>query len=321
MIFVICVTLTVFLCVFLCPYTSQQNGKYEHMLRTINNIVCTLLFHFHLPPLFWVEALHMACHLLNILPFTTIKNTTPHFKLFQKHLTYSHLKFFGCLCYPYLNLTHKLSPHTTMCVILGYLSHYRVYRCYDLSFKMIIIYRHVVFDETIFPLDSLTPNDPPSYDFIDDLELSSPMDQNFHTSPPLTLVNVTSLPANSPFAVVLPMTTHISLNFFSDTHSIPTSLVTTDPLPTPTSSHPTLSRAKHNIHKLVSHLNLLTETDSSLSRSYLHDLHDPHWLSAMQEEYDAFMKHETWTLVPRPKGLILFDSFSYLRRNKMQTAL
>lgn len=62
---------------FFCPHTSQQNGKSERMLRTINNIVLTLLFHAHLTPDRWVEALHMATRLLNILPFATINHDTP----------------------------------------------------------------------------------------------------------------------------------------------------------------------------------------------------------------------------------------------------
>jgi hypothetical protein len=32
-----------------CPYTSQQNGKVERVLRTVNNIIRSLLFHAHLP--------------------------------------------------------------------------------------------------------------------------------------------------------------------------------------------------------------------------------------------------------------------------------
>jgi hypothetical protein len=32
-----------------CPYTSQQNGKAERVLRTVNNIIRSLFFHAHLP--------------------------------------------------------------------------------------------------------------------------------------------------------------------------------------------------------------------------------------------------------------------------------
>ncbi|GJR29052.1 ribonuclease H-like domain-containing protein [Tanacetum coccineum] len=67
---------------FSCPKTSQQNGKSERMVHTINNIVRTLLFQANLPPNFWVDALNMAVHLLNILPSTAIDNDIPFTRLF-----------------------------------------------------------------------------------------------------------------------------------------------------------------------------------------------------------------------------------------------
>jgi transposase InsO family protein len=57
---------------FSCPYTSQQNGKVERVIRTVNDIMRPLLFQASLPPHFWVEALHHATHLLNRLPTKTI---------------------------------------------------------------------------------------------------------------------------------------------------------------------------------------------------------------------------------------------------------
>ncbi|KAJ9547560.1 hypothetical protein OSB04_020103 [Centaurea solstitialis] len=130
---------------FSCPQTSQQNGKSERMLRTINNVVRTLLFHSHLPPTFWVEALHMATHLLNILPSTSINFDIPYYRLFQKHPYYSHLRVFGCLCYPHITTPHNLAPRITPCVFLGYPSQHRGFRCLGLSTRRIIISRHVVF--------------------------------------------------------------------------------------------------------------------------------------------------------------------------------
>ncbi|GKC52659.1 ribonuclease H-like domain-containing protein [Tanacetum coccineum] len=63
---------------FSCPRTSQQNDKSERMLRTINNLIRTLLFQAHIPPSYWVEALNMSAYLLNILPFTAINNEIPY---------------------------------------------------------------------------------------------------------------------------------------------------------------------------------------------------------------------------------------------------
>ena len=62
---------------FSCPYTSQQNGKAERSIRTINNIVHTSLFQASLAPKFWTEALLTAVHTLNLLPTTTLSYKTP----------------------------------------------------------------------------------------------------------------------------------------------------------------------------------------------------------------------------------------------------
>ncbi|GKB27736.1 ribonuclease H-like domain-containing protein [Tanacetum coccineum] len=74
------------------------------MLCTINNLIRTLLFQAHMPPIYWVEALHMAAHLLNILPSTAIQNATPHTKLYNTKPTYDNLRVFGCLAILTLSL-------------------------------------------------------------------------------------------------------------------------------------------------------------------------------------------------------------------------
>ncbi|GJS17193.1 ribonuclease H-like domain-containing protein [Tanacetum coccineum] len=98
---------------FSCPQTSQQNGKSERMIRTINNLIRTLLFLENLPPTFWVEALNMAIQLLNILPSTAIANDIPYTRLYGKDPNYTLLRIFGCLCYPHLYPSHKLEPRAT----------------------------------------------------------------------------------------------------------------------------------------------------------------------------------------------------------------
>jgi len=65
-----------------CPYTSPQHGRAERIIRTINSIVRSLLFQASMPPSYWVEGLHTATHLLNILPTKTLASSTPHLALF-----------------------------------------------------------------------------------------------------------------------------------------------------------------------------------------------------------------------------------------------
>jgi hypothetical protein len=101
-----------------CPYTSQQNGKAEHILRTLNNITRSLLFQASLPPSYWVEALHTATYLLNRRPSKTLAHQTPYAALHDSPPSYTHLCVFGCKCYPNMSATaaHKLAPRSSLCV-------------------------------------------------------------------------------------------------------------------------------------------------------------------------------------------------------------
>ncbi|GJV82826.1 ribonuclease H-like domain-containing protein [Tanacetum coccineum] len=153
---------------FSCPRTSQQNGKSERMIRTINNLIRTLLFQAHLPPNYWTEALNMAVYLLNILPSRAINNEIPFTRLFGAQPDYSVLRVFGCLCYPHIDTNHKLGPRATPSIFLGHAANHFGYRCLDLNTNKIIISRHVTFDETVFPFPSTKSTTTPSYDFLDD---------------------------------------------------------------------------------------------------------------------------------------------------------
>ena len=155
---------------FSCPYTSSQNGKAERKIRTINNMIRTLMTHASIPPSFWHHALAMATYLLNILPSKVLASQSPLQILYHRDPLYSHLRVFGCLCYPLFPSTtiHKLQPRSTPCVFLGYPSNHREYKCYDISSRKIIISRHVIFDETQFPFSKLHTPHKSTYDFLDD---------------------------------------------------------------------------------------------------------------------------------------------------------
>ncbi|XP_071741111.1 uncharacterized protein [Rutidosis leptorrhynchoides] len=155
---------------FSCPYTSSQNGKAERKIRAINNIMRTIMSHASVPQSFWPHALEMATYLLNILPSKLLNNLSPTQLLYQRIPEYQHLKVFGCLCYPLIPSTtiKKLQPRSTPCVFLGYPKNHRGYKCYDISTKKIILSRHVLFNENIFPFSSISNTSTPSYQFLHD---------------------------------------------------------------------------------------------------------------------------------------------------------
>lgn len=155
---------------FSCPHTSPQNGKAERKIKSINNIIRTLLCHASLPSTFWHHALDMATYLLNILRTKVLGYKSPTQILFQKDTTYTHLRVLGCLCYPLFPSTQitKLQARSTTCVFLGYPSNHRGYKCYDISSRKIIVSRHVWFDESQFPFAKLHSPPSTSYEFLGD---------------------------------------------------------------------------------------------------------------------------------------------------------
>jgi hypothetical protein len=130
------------------------------------------MFQASVPSSYWLEALRTATYLLNLRPTKTLSFATPHFALFGVHPDPSHLRVFRCKCYPKLadTTTHKLDPHSVVCVFLGYPKQHKGYRYLDLASNWIIISRHVLFDESSFPFADIY--DPPSssFDFLSKLD-------------------------------------------------------------------------------------------------------------------------------------------------------
>nr|GEX76253.1 ribonuclease H-like domain-containing protein [Tanacetum cinerariifolium]GEX76257.1 ribonuclease H-like domain-containing protein [Tanacetum cinerariifolium]GEX76562.1 ribonuclease H-like domain-containing protein [Tanacetum cinerariifolium] len=287
------------------------------MIRTINNVVHSLLFQARLPPECWVEALLTAAYLLNIIPSTFINNDIPYMNLFNKPTSYTHIRTFGCLCYPYTFPPHKLAPRTTPSIFLGYPYNHHGYRCLDLNTNKIIISHHVTFDETVFPFGSMTPTRPPSYQFLDDnldtsliaLRLLTTPTFRQQTSPQTTqqttpqatpqTTPLTSLPTPSPLNTTLPPNT-----------SPPN---TSPPPPPSTSQHPMVTRSKVGIVKANPKYNFHVTTSSSIPKSPFYALRDPNWIQAMFDEYKALIDNKTWVLVPCPPNVNIVRSMWFYK--------
>nr|GEU75231.1 ribonuclease H-like domain-containing protein [Tanacetum cinerariifolium] len=269
------------------------------MIRTINNVVRSLLFLARLPPEYWVEALLTAAYLLNILPSTSINNDIPYTKVFNKPTSYTHLHPFGCLCYPYTFPPHQLAPHTTPSIFLGYPYNHHGYRCLELNTNKIIISRHVTFDETVFPFGSMTFTQPPSYQFLDDNLDTSPIALRLLTTPtshqqtsPQTTPQTTSqaTPQTTPLT---PLPTPTPLNTMLPPNTPPPH--TSPPPPPPsTSQHPMVTCFKVGIVKANLKYNFHVTTSSPIPKSLFHALRDPNWKQAMCDEYKALINNKTW---------------------------
>ncbi|KAI3523467.1 hypothetical protein L1887_01631 [Cichorium endivia] len=286
---------------FSCPYTSSQNGKSECKIRSINNIIRTLLCHSHVPTHFWHHALQHATYLHNILPNKTISYTTPTSRLYHRTPSYTHLRVFGSLCYPLIPSTtiNKLQPRSHPCVFLGYPEHHRGYKCYDTHTHKITISRHVVFDEHSFPFKK-SASPPPNYSVFDD-DSPHPLTR----FPPTPKTASTTTPS-APTPTTPP---HPPLRFTyarrpKPTPNIPNPEPPIVPPPQPTRTMQTRSMTKqHQPHNLS-----VSTPLSPLPRSPTEALNNPDWKGAMLDEFHALIENKTWELVPRQPNMNIVRS-------------
>lgn len=79
-----------------------------------------------------------------------------HFMLYMTNIHHWRIWIFGTTMYPYLKHYNdtKFQLRTSVCVFLGYASKYKGVICYNLQSNKLILSRHVLYDESIFPAKS-----------------------------------------------------------------------------------------------------------------------------------------------------------------------
>jgi len=105
------------------PYPQAQAGKAERYVRTVEDGIQTLLADAGLPPSFWGDAALTYVYLRNRLPTSTLPNdTTPHEVMKGTKPDLSHLRVWGCQCFPAIppELRTKGGPRRFEAIFIGY---------------------------------------------------------------------------------------------------------------------------------------------------------------------------------------------------------
>ena len=190
------------------PHTLEHNGLAERRHRHIVKTRLALLSHASMCRSYWTYAFPAAVYLINRMPTPVLHLISPFQKLFSHSPNFEKLKFFGCLCFPWLKpyASNKLDARSTSCVFLGYSIMQSAYLCLDYTNSKIYTSRHVLFHETVFPFSvarNLTTNGSAQFEEMPTMPSTVTPTQTYQPSvpiTPLTTVPQTAnpLPATSP---------------------------------------------------------------------------------------------------------------------------
>ncbi|KAL6328660.1 hypothetical protein AAG906_003345 [Vitis piasezkii] len=232
---------------------------------------------------------------LNAFKQTMVKSSlpSPGFYLFMKDLPdYFHFKVFGCLCYPHLRHlnTNKFHPRFTPCTFLSYATSHKGYLCLNPTIGRLYISRHVVFAKTTFPFQALSSPSHQSSHFLVTPTFPFPLSPVLFPSTTISPLATRSEPVpTSPPASSLSLLLLIKVPFMDEVAEIPTTQLQDSTAPIP--GRPMITRSKSSIYKKKTYLtSIIAEPHTAFQ--------DPNWKLAMEHEYQALLKNQTWSLVP-----------------------
>jgi hypothetical protein len=135
---------------FLSPYTPPHNGVVLRKNRTLCEMARIMLDKHRTPRRFWAEAVNTACYASNRIYLRVHKKRTCYELMHGRTPKVSHFHVFGCKCF-ILKKGKRLDKFDTSSVdviFIGYASHSRAFRVFDLKTNQIMETCEVTYDET-----------------------------------------------------------------------------------------------------------------------------------------------------------------------------
>ena len=134
------------------PRTPQQNGVAERMNRTIQETARSMMYNAGQDKKFWAEAVCTAVIIRNRSPTVAVDNMTPNECFYGSKPDVSHFKVFGSKAYVHVPKENrkKWDSKTKKCIFVGYSITSKGYRLYDPVSRKICVSRDVFFDEDEF---------------------------------------------------------------------------------------------------------------------------------------------------------------------------
>ncbi|KAL5854234.1 hypothetical protein ACOSQ4_004036 [Xanthoceras sorbifolium] len=254
-----------------------------------------------MPLYFWYDYFQTSVLLINNLPSPMLKMKSPFEILFHRLPNYAFFKVFGCSCIPYLRSysKQKFDFHTSKCLFIGYSLQQKGYRRLHPS-GCIYVSRNFVFNESEFPYLSLFASQLRSSSALLVLPLSVLKTASSTIAPAPIAPTAHQPTTHSPVTSSLPAISSAPASAPEPSWCIDLSAPSTFELATK-SVHPIVTRSKSRVLKPVAYSSLCKSVVLAAElvlKSVKEALQHPCWYSAMQEEYHALMKNQTWNLVP-----------------------
>ena len=84
------------------PYTHQQNGRAERIIKTIMEKAESMCLQACIPQSWWEFSIEHATHVYNRTPMRCLNCQTPYILLYGERPSVEHLRVFGCGAYVFL---------------------------------------------------------------------------------------------------------------------------------------------------------------------------------------------------------------------------
>ena len=135
---------------FTAPYTSAHNGRVERMHRTLMEKARTMRLYADLPANLWDELYLTASHIHAKTPTRSLKEITPFELWHGRKPDYSYMREIGCKAFVLIQNRHnpKIYERSIECILIGYDTNSKSYRCYHKPTKRVISSYHVRFLES-----------------------------------------------------------------------------------------------------------------------------------------------------------------------------
>ncbi|KAI3718388.1 hypothetical protein L6452_19257 [Arctium lappa] len=303
---------------FSAARTPQQNGVVERKNRTLVEAARTMLAGSDISTNFWAEAVATACFTQNRATIVKRFQKTSYEVINSRKPNVKYFHFFGCRCY-ILNDRESLGKFDKKAdegKFIGYSLASKAFRVFNLRTRTIQESINITFDD-----NKSSEQEENQQSESEEVEDQNENDQGVSEVTPKTNseeIRESASPSQERTSEPLNSTTEMSSTVISEAQTPPQIFA---PISRWTKDHPIdqiigsssegVKTRSATINECF-YVNFLSIIEPKKVKEALED---PHWIFAMQDELQEFVRNKVWTLVPLPKGKFAIGT-KWVFRNK-----